>query len=92
MAEKGKNVPLSQVNTLEPGDLLFFNTTGKSFSHVGIYIGEGKFLHASSGKGQVITLKKGTVSSILIKKDDDTYHFEAENTACVVTKEELEFI
>lgn len=54
MAEKGKNVPLSQVNTLEPGDLLFFNTTGKSFSHVGIYIGEGKFLHASSGKGQVI--------------------------------------
>lgn len=39
-----------------------------------------------------ITLKKGTVSSILIKKDDDTYHFEAENTACVVTKEELEFI
>lgn len=55
MAQKGSTVPLSHVNgKLEPGDLLFFNTTGKSFSHVGIYIGEDKFLHASSGKKQVI--------------------------------------
>lgn len=55
MAQKGNTVPLSHINgKLEPGDLLFFNTTGKSFSHVGIYIGEDKFLHASSGKKQVI--------------------------------------
>lgn len=55
MAQKGGDVPLSHVNgKLEPGDLLFFNTTGASFSHVGIYIGEDKFLHASSGQKQVI--------------------------------------
>jgi cell wall-associated NlpC family hydrolase len=31
---------------LQPGDLVFFNTLRRSFSHVGIYVGEGKFIHA----------------------------------------------
>lgn len=34
---------------LQPGDLLFFNTTGTRISHVGIYLGDGKMIHASSG-------------------------------------------
>ncbi|WP_144509540.1 C40 family peptidase [Bacillus sp. FJAT-22090] len=33
------------------GDLVFFNTSGKSVSHVGIYIGDGKFIHSSTSKG-----------------------------------------
>ena len=30
------------------GDLVFFNTLGYSFSHVGIYVGDGRFVHASN--------------------------------------------
>lgn len=31
---------------LQPGDLVFFNTLRRAFSHVGIYVGEGRFIHS----------------------------------------------
>lgn len=39
----GKTIDASE---LEPGDLVFFNTLRKPYSHVGIYLGEGRFIHA----------------------------------------------
>lgn len=38
---------------LRPGDLVFFNTLRRAFSHVGIYIGNNQFVHAPSRGGQV---------------------------------------
>jgi len=41
------------VKDLKPGDLVFFNTLRKTFSHVGIYVGNNLFLHAPSSGGGV---------------------------------------
>ncbi|MBU3549615.1 C40 family peptidase [Polynucleobacter sp. P1-05-14] len=36
-----------------PGDLVFFNTNGEKYSHAGIYVGQGRFVHAPSAGGTV---------------------------------------
>ena len=38
---------------LKPGDLVFFNTMRRAFSHVGIYVGDGKFIHSPRSGSQV---------------------------------------
>ena len=38
---------------LQPGDLVFYNTMRRGFSHVGIYLGDNKFIHSPSAGGQV---------------------------------------
>ncbi len=50
ISQLGKAIPLEQ---LQPGDLVFFNTLKNAFSHVGIYLGEGRFIHAPSNGGGV---------------------------------------
>ena len=50
---------------LRPGDLVFFNTQNRPYSHVGLYIGEGRFVHAPSSRGkvQISSLEKGWFAS-----------------------------
>ncbi|GIZ52792.1 hypothetical protein NCCP691_28060 [Noviherbaspirillum aridicola] len=50
LATRGRQVGLRE---LRAGDLLFFNTLGRPFSHVAIYLGRGEFIHAPNSRGRV---------------------------------------
>jgi cell wall-associated NlpC family hydrolase len=50
IARRGRPIERSE---LRPGDLVFFNTMNRPFSHVGLYIGDGRFVHAPSTNGRV---------------------------------------
>lgn len=54
-AEQANMPGMLQVNQaeLKPGDLVFFNTLRHTFSHVGIYIGDNKFIHSPRAGGVV---------------------------------------
>ncbi len=54
----GKGVQIRSAKDMQPGDLVFFcdptRSDGKACSHCGVYIGDGKFVHASSSKAKVV--------------------------------------
>ena len=50
ISQVGKQVEKQE---LQPGDLVFYNTLKRGFSHVGIYLGDSKFIHSPSAGGQV---------------------------------------
>jgi cell wall-associated NlpC family hydrolase len=47
------DAPAVEKDSLYPGDLVYFNTRGGRVSHIGIYVGEGRFVHAPSSGGTV---------------------------------------
>ncbi|MGY4828819.1 C40 family peptidase [Sphaerotilaceae bacterium SBD11-9] len=53
--DQAKATGLSPVKRteLKPGDLVFFNTLKRTFSHVGIYVGDDKFIHAPKPGGEI---------------------------------------
>lgn len=50
ISRAGEKIDASE---LQPGDLVFYNTLKRGFSHVGIYLGDNKFIHSPSKGGQV---------------------------------------
>ena len=50
---------------LQEGDLVFFNTNGRGVSHVGVYLGNNKFIHASVSKGIMVN---GLFESYYLKR------------------------
>ncbi len=53
MSQSGSYIDSSN---LQPGDLVFFNTLQRAFSHVGIYVGDHRFIHSpSAGKSVQIS-------------------------------------
>lgn len=51
-AMSGRGVALDR-SQVASGDLVFFNTTGRPYSHVGIYVGQNRFVHAPASGGTV---------------------------------------
>ncbi|MDR1889049.1 MAG: C40 family peptidase [Zoogloeaceae bacterium] len=51
--QAGMGKAVGKAEPLKPGDLVFFNTMRRAFSHVGIYLGDNYFLHAPSVGGAV---------------------------------------
>ncbi|MFP5407980.1 MAG: C40 family peptidase, partial [Gammaproteobacteria bacterium] len=47
ISEVGQPLAASE---LQPGDLVFFNTLNRAYSHVGIYLGDNRFVHAASSR------------------------------------------
>jgi cell wall-associated NlpC family hydrolase len=52
-----------QNHELRPGDLVFFNTLNRAFSHVGIYLGENRFVHSTSS----------STGSVMVSNMDENY-------------------
>ncbi len=49
-SRSARRVPTAQI---QPGDVLFFAARGNRIDHVGVFIGDGRFIHAPNSRGQV---------------------------------------
>ncbi len=66
-------------NELKPGDLVFFNTMRRAFSHVGIYVGNGKFIHAPKPGSEVRVEDMG--ASYWVKRFDGARRVQTDANA-----------
>jgi cell wall-associated NlpC family hydrolase len=87
-AQVGREVPRDPL-LLRPGDILTFGHGGR-VTHVGIYIGNGRFIHASTGKMEIVEAQLDRPQSALVRAwygvrrlftDDDSTTAVAQNDA-----------
>jgi cell wall-associated NlpC family hydrolase len=64
-ARAGRPVPRDP-RLLRPGDILTFGR-GNRVTHVGIYVGEGRYIHASSGQGRIVESRLDRPQSALVR-------------------------
>lgn len=81
---------------LKPGDLVFFNTMRRAYSHVGIYLGEGKFIHAPRTGAQVRVesmqvkyWEKRFNGARRVQVDSESEPIETRNASSVISRESL---
>lgn len=84
ISQLGKTV---QKNELQPGDLVFFNTVKNVISHVGIYMGNNRFIHSPSAGGQVRV--ENMTEKYWAKRFSGAQRLdETKNTAIMTTKQQ----
>jgi cell wall-associated NlpC family hydrolase len=66
-ARYGEPIDFNNMNNLQPGDLLFFGSSAQRISHVGIYLGEGNFIH-SSGRVHISSIDPGDPKYVVDRK------------------------
>jgi cell wall-associated NlpC family hydrolase len=68
-------------NELQPGDLVFFNTLKSVYSHVGIYVGNNRFIHSPSAGGTISVTDMN--DAYWAKRFTGARHIEAKDLAAV---------
>lgn len=64
-ARAGREIPRDR-SLLRPGDILTFGRAGR-VTHVGVYVGEGRYIHASSGAGRIVESDLDRPTSSLVR-------------------------
>lgn len=64
-ARAGREIPRDR-SLLRPGDILTFGRAGR-VTHVGVYVGEGRYIHASSGAGRIVESDLDRPASRLVR-------------------------
>jgi len=67
-ARYGESIDFNNINNLQPGDLLFFGSSAQRISHVGIYLGEGNFIH-SSGRVHISSIDPSDPKYVVDRKN-----------------------
>lgn len=87
-ASAGREIPRDR-SLLRPGDILTFGRAGR-VTHVGVYVGEGRYIHASSGAGRIVESDLDRPSSRLVRAWVGVRRYFDEDSATAVRPVPLE--